>query len=432
MNRQKDALPPPEKPQGGGSPEPGPPTAREQWLGVVWADVRRGAGHFQQRSVPLPVNRLGQLVHGFCLPFHLVRSLWGDRELRRRYLAVGVLQVAAIVGLALLFTGSGKEVLETVGPEEWREQQGEEVERRMAEAEAAVEEAEARMKRARQFQKVAESAAAIAGMAGSDPEKVRAQVEQALKEAQAAEEARRAAREAAKAEGENVERVERKRTVYRAVYWAALFSALQIAQWIVIALSRDFHTVLEREVSLRTGVAPEDEPFTPRVRLNLPWLRRKMKQRWRAFVVFAFGAPVLWAVTLPLPWREEAFATLMSLWAGWWFVVFTASKSALAWSEQAAHEPWFLRGWNGLAARLPLLGRYGSMWTNHTREVFSPAASVERRPWGLVGLAVVRGLAALPLVKCFLRPVIPVAAAHLLAAGEPASPSQDSSAPGGA
>lgn len=380
----------------------------------------------------MPVNRLGQLVHGFCLPFHLVRSLWGDRELRRRYLAVGVLQVAAIVGLALLFTGSGKEVLETVGPEEWREQQGEEVERRMAEAEAAVEEAEARMKRARQFQKVAESAAAIAGMAGSDPEKVRAQVEQALKEAQAAEEARRAAREAAKAEGENVERVERKRTVYRAVYWAALFSALQIAQWIVIALSRDFHTVLEREVSLRTGVAPEDEPFTPRVRLNLPWLRRKMKQRWRAFVVFAFGAPVLWAVTLPLPWREEAFATLMSLWAGWWFVVFTASKSALAWSEQAAHEPWFLRGWNGLAARLPLLGRYGSMWTNHTREVFSPAASVERRPWGLVGLAVVRGLAALPLVKCFLRPVIPVAAAHLLAAGEPASPSQDSSAPGGA
>jgi len=380
----------------------------------------------------LPVNRLGQLVHGFCLPFHLVRSLWADRELRRRYLAVGVLQVAAIVGLALLFTGSGKEVVETVGPEEWREQEEEEVERRMAEAEAAVEEAEARMKRARQFQKVAESAAAIAGMAGSDPEKVRAQVEQALKEAQAAEEARRAAREAAKAEGEKAERLERKRTVYQAVYWAVLFSSLQIAQWIVIALSRDFHTVLEREVSLRTGVAPEDEPFTPRVRLDLPWLRRKMKQRWRAFVVFAFGAPVLWAVTLPLPWREELLATLMSLWAGWWFVVFTASKSALAWSEQAAREPWFLRGWNGLVARLPLLGRYGSMWTNHTREVFSPAASVERRPWGLVGLAVVRGLAALPLVKCFLRPVIPVAAAHLLAAGEPASPSQDSSVPGGA
>ena len=380
----------------------------------------------------MPVNRLGQLVHGFCLPFHLVRTLWADRELRRRYLAVGVLQVAAIVGLAVLFTGSGKEVVETVVPEEWREEQGEEAERRMAEAEAAVEEAEARMKRVRQLQKVAESAAAIAGMAGSDPEKVRAQVEQALKEAQAAEEGRRAAREAAKAEGEKVERLERKRTVYQAVYWAALFSALQIAQWIVIALSRDFHTVLEREVSLRTGVVPEDEPLTPRVRLNLPWLRRKMKQRWRAFVVFAFGAPVLWAVTLPLPWREELLATLMSLWAGWWFVVFTASKSALAWSEQTPREPWFLRGWNGFAARLPLLGRYGSMWTNHTREVFSPAASVERRPWGLVGLAVVRGLAALPLVKCFLRPAIPVAALHLLAAGEPASPAKDSSVPGGA
>jgi hypothetical protein len=372
------------------------------------------------------VNRLGQLVHGFCLPFHLVRSLWADRELRRRYLAVSVLQVAAIVGLAVLFTGSGKVAVETVGPVEWREQQGEEVERRL-------EEAEDRMERARQFQKVAESAAAMAEMAGSDPEKVRAEVEQALKEAQVAEEGRRAAREAAKAEGEKVESLEKKRTVYhQAVYWAALFSSLQIAQWIVIALSRDFHTVLEREVSLRTGVAPEDEPLTPRVRLNLPWLRRKMKQRWRAFVVLAFGAPVLWAVTLPLPWRQELFAALMSLWAGWWFVVFTASKSALAWSEQAPREPWFLRGWKGFVARLPVLGRYGSMWTNHTRELFSPAASVERRPWGLVGLAVVRGLAALPLVKCFLRPFIPVAAAHLLAAGEPASPARDGSVPGGA
>ncbi|WP_375765478.1 hypothetical protein NR798_27625 [Archangium gephyra] len=385
--------------------------------------MRRGAGHFQQRSVPLPVNRLRQLVHGFCLPFHLLRTLWEDRALRRRYLAVGVLQVVAIVGLAVAFTGSGKEFVESVGPEEWTEQHQEEVQREVAEAQeqaqAAVEEAEARMKRARQLQKAAESAAVLAGLAGADQEKVRAAVEQALKEAQAAEESRRAARDAAKAVATKAEGVERKRTVHWAVYWAALLSSLQIAQWIVIALSRDFHTELEREVSLRSGLAPEDEPLTPRIRLDLPWLRRKMKQRWRGLVVWGFGAVVLWAVTLFLPARDALLSVLMFVWVAWWFVVFTAGKSALAWQEQNPREPWFLRGWNRLTSILPPLGIYGSLWTNSTREVFSPAASVERRPWSLVGLAVARALSALPLVKCFLRPLIPVAAAHLLAAGEP-------------
>lgn len=277
-------------------------------------------------TVPLPVNWTGQLVHGLRLPFQLIRTVLEDRELRGRYLTVSVLQALATLGLAVLFTGSGREA---VG------------------------------------------------------------------------------------------------TVHRLVYWAALLSSLQLAQWLVVALSRDFHTALSREVSLRTGVAPEDEPLTPRIRLNLPWLRTKMKRRWRALVVFGLGVPVLWLLTLFLPWSDRLLTVLTSLWGAWWFVVFTAGKSALAWSEQAPREPWFLRGWNGLTSRAAplrwaLLGVYGSLWRKHTREVFSPAASVERRPWALVGLATVRAFAALPLVKCFLRPIIPVAAAHLLAHGEPA------------
>ncbi|HYO69197.1 MAG TPA: hypothetical protein VEU33_24265, partial [Archangium sp.] len=368
------------------------------------------------------MNRLAQLVHGVCLPFHLLRSLWEDRALRRYYLKVSVLQAITILGLAMLFTGSGKEVVKTVGPGEWSEQHREEVERELENAQAGLESAEAGMERLRKLQKVAEGSGKLAGMAGADPEKVRAAVEQALKEAQAAEDRRRAARDAAEAEAERVERLMSKRKVHRAVYWAALLSALQLAQWIVIALSRDFHTVLEREVSLRTGVAPEDEPLTPRVRLNLPWVRTKMKRRWRALVLFGLGVPVLWVATRWLPWRDELITALMSLWGAWWFVVFTAGKSALAWGEQTPREPWFLRGWNGLTSRLPGLRAYGSLWTKQTQEVFSPAASVERRPWGLVGLAVVRALAALPLVKCFLRPLIPVAAAHLLATAAPAAP----------
>ncbi|HYO58384.1 hypothetical protein [Archangium sp.] len=409
MNRQKDALPQPE--WGGGSHEPGPATARERWLWRVWEDVRRGAGHFHQRGVALPVNRTGQFVHGLCLPFHLVRALWADPGGRRRYLAVSFLQAAAIIVLAVLFTGSGKEVMETVGPDEWTEQ-------RVEEAQAEEEEAEARMERLRKLEKVAEVAAVIAGSVGADPDEVRAAVARTLREAEVARESRRAAREAADKEaGRPVER-----TMHRVVYWAALLSSLQVAQWIVIALSRDYHTALSREASLLTGVAPEDEPLTPRVRLNIAWLRGKMKRRWRALVVLAFGVPVLWVLTVPLPWGGELFTVLMFLWGAWWFVVFTAGKSALAWSESAPREPWFLRGWNGLVSRVAplrwaLLGVYGWLWTKSTRDVFAPAASVERRPWGLVGLAVVRALAVLPLVKCFLRPVIPVAAAHLLAAG---------------
>lgn len=410
------------KEQGGGSPKPGPATPHEQWLWEVWDDVRRGAGHFQQRSVPLPVNRFSQLAHGFSLPFHLLRTVWEDRALRWRYLKVSVLQVVAIVGLAVLFTGSGREVVEKIGPEELTEQYQEEVERRAAEAEAAVEQAELRMKRARQLQQAAEGSAMIAGLAGADQEKVRAAVEQALKNAQAAEESRRAARDAAETEGERVERLVSKRKMRWLVYWAALLSSLQFAQWLVIALSRDFHTVLEREVSLRTGLAPEDEPLTPRVRLNVPWLRTKMKRRWRGLVMFVLGVPVLWLLTVWLPWDEKLLAALMSLWGAWWFVVFTAGKSALAWKEEAPREPWFLRAWNGLTSRIPGLRSYGSMWTNQTREVFSPAACVEQRPWGLMGLAVAKALAELPLVKCFLRPFIPVSAAHLLAAEESGRP----------
>jgi hypothetical protein len=369
----------------------------------------------------MPVKRLAQLAHGASLPFHLLRSLWEDRALRRRYLKVSVLQAITIVGLAVLFTGSGKEVVETVARGEWSARHRDEVERELEKARVELEAAEAGVERMRKLQKVAEGSGMLAGMAGADQEKVRAAVERALKDAEEAEDRRRAARAAAEAEGKKVEQLARKRTVHRVVYWAALLSSLQLAQWIVIALSRDFHTALEREVSLRTGLTPEDEPLTPRVRLNLPWVRSKMRRRWRALVVLGLGAPVLWVATVFLPWDDKLFTALMSLWGAWWFVVYTAGKSALAWSDQSPREPWFLRGWNGFTSRVPVLRAYGSLWTKQTRELFSPAASVERRPWGLVGLAVVRALAALPLVKCFLRPFIPVAAAHLLARADPSA-----------
>ncbi|WP_257447222.1 hypothetical protein [Archangium lipolyticum] len=298
--------------------------------------MRRGAGHFQPGKISTPTNRLGQFVHGLCLPFHLVRVLLADGQVRWRYLKVCTTQAAAALALAVSCSGSsGEKALESVRPDAWDRQ---------------------------------------------------------------------------------------------LVYWAAIYSSLQIAQWIVIALSRDYHSELTRELSLRVGQVPEDEPLVPRVWINTRWFGKKLRLRWQALVVFSLGVPLLWVVKKIIPGGNLLFPALLSLWGAWWFVVYTAGKSARAWAEAAPPEPWFLRGWRWLVSRIPLLGwtpfkMYDSLWTTLTRPLFSPAASVERQPWMLAGLAVGRAFSMIPLVRCFLRPVFPVAATHLLEANPPGAAS---------
>jgi hypothetical protein len=130
-------------------------------------------------------------------------------------------------------------------------------------------------------------------------------------------------------------------------------------------------------------------------------------------------------------------AVLIPLWSAYWVVVFTTAKSAHAWKDSNAREPWFLRAWNQLTTRVPgfrwpFLQRYGLFWANRTREVFPPASELEKQPWAFSGLAAARMLSMIPLVSCFLRPLIPVAAAHLLVAkraAESADPSKASEPP---
>jgi hypothetical protein len=55
----------------------------------------------------------------------------------------------------------------------------------------------------------------------------------------------------------------------------------EIIQWGVIALSRDYHDVLSRAASLLTAIEPEDEELTPRIRLDFPWMRKKLSRRIR-------------------------------------------------------------------------------------------------------------------------------------------------------
>ncbi|MFP2961734.1 hypothetical protein ACLEPN_29010 [Myxococcus sp. 1LA] len=230
-------------------------------------------------------------------------------------------------------------------------------------------------------------------------------------------------------------------SVWSLAFWAALFAALQLAQWVVIALSRDYHDAISRKASLLTGVEPEEQDFEPRVRVNFPWLRKKLKRRWRAFLLLMVGVPALFMLTLPFMCASHAvFTALFTLWSAWWFVVFTAAKSARAWEPSTGpnRPPWFLRAWTTLTTRVPglrwgALQRYGASWGRRTEEVFAPIASTERYPWVFAGLSVVRFMGSFPPMKFFVRPLIPVASAHLLAddvaaakkalaAGEEASP----------
>lgn len=196
-------------------------------------------------------------------------------------------------------------------------------------------------------------------------------------------------------------------------FWALFFGSLSAVQWLVVALSRDYHTVISREASLATGVPPEDPEFTPRVRLNVPWLRAKLQRRWRAFLLFVMGIPALVLLCIPLWWVPKSFTVLSSLWGFWWLLVFTAAKSDRAWVAPVTRPPWFVRAWSALPALRVFRGLTSSL-ARRSESVAAPIATVERQPWVFAGLALTRFVGSIPPFRCFTRPFIPVASAHLI------------------
>lgn len=246
-----------------------------------------------------------------------------------------------------------------------------------------------------------------------------------------------------------------------AAFWRKLvtcYGALVAIGWVIVALSRDYHDAIAREASLRLNLPPEDPPLVPRVRLNLPWLKAKLKRRFRGFILFTLGVPPLWAlsffVVLPLmginhlwsvfdtgPVISRLYGLLAALWGAYWLIVFTGAKTALAWAhERTATEPWYLRVWGSLTQRLPetfawLPRGYGRAWWNMSQRVFSPTRCFEQAPYEFTGLAALRLLGSVPGLYPFVRPLVPVAAALLVTRHvpppEPARPNTVPPAPGG-
>jgi hypothetical protein len=204
------------------------------------------------------------------------------------------------------------------------------------------------------------------------------------------------------------------------VYLYLVYGATSLVEWLVIALSRDFHDQIGRRAAELSGVPPEDPPLRPRVRVNLRWMWTKVKRRVRGLKVFAFGFPMFAAGSLiPSPWRL-ASGVVATAWGVYWLSVFVGAKSARAWRDEgSAPDPWFLRAYDALVAKSRLfrwwLPRwYGRAWRRHSAAVFPPCARFEESPYELLGLGALRVVCGLPLVYLFVRPVIPVAAAHLV------------------
>jgi hypothetical protein len=377
------------------------------------------------------VGRVRQFFHGVSLPFHLAGALLADPVARKRYLGVGLLQVVAALVLALSCMGSSKEAREAA---------------KQQRAEERTEDLEDQERIQKRIQAVEAAAQGDAGI--SLPEAIVALALESARVSARAEGDGRSFEEALADGGTAVAgggsppwrapdatgrgpmvQVElappwwtvKGFSLADLAFWLALFAALQVSQWVVIALSREYHDAIARDLSLMTGVRPEDEEVQPRVRVDFAWMRKKLKRRWRAFFLFALGFPAMLLLTLPLVCNGTALSVLSTAWGAYWLVVFTAAKSGRAWeTSEPPPSPWFLRAWTWLTTRVPglrwgFLQRYGAFWARRTEEVLAPAATAERHPWAFAGLALVRFIGAFPPMKFFVRPLIPVASAHLLA-----------------
>lgn len=201
---------------------------------------------------------------------------------------------------------------------------------------------------------------------------------------------------------------------------AAIYASLGIAQTGILALSRDFHDALSRDLSLLVHVAPEDPPIRPKIRLDLPWVRRKASRRAHFFLGFIPGTVLITIVGRLIPPHRTLTTVLTTIWAAYWWMVMTAGQSARAWTPpETTPRPWYLRAWFYLTDRVFLFRWgvprwWGKIWERFARRFYGPSERVEEQPYEFAGLSLSRALLLVPVLKLLLRPIFSVAAAHLL------------------
>lgn len=200
----------------------------------------------------------------------------------------------------------------------------------------------------------------------------------------------------------------------------SLYATLCAVEWTVLALWRDHNEVLEVEIARVTGVPATAPPEQPRVRIDLRWLKKRLERRVGGWLVFAFPAPFLLAVVWLPTLGEPLQKLLIILWGTYLGVVMCAGKTHLAFetAPPTEYRPMYLRAWERLVARVPLMGTwlpraYGRLWTRVVRPLFHAEYAVEHSRGEYAGLFLLRLVASVPIVSVFTRPLIPVAATSL-------------------
>ena len=204
---------------------------------------------------------------------------------------------------------------------------------------------------------------------------------------------------------------------------AVLNGSLVSAQWVTLALSREFQNPVARALCLVAGIAPEDEDEKPRLRLDTKWLFKKLKQRVRGLLVLLPGFMAfvpIYLVTVTLGVDEFVMPALMFGWSFYWWCAFTAGRSARAWrDEEAGTFPgpvrwWLARTQSTFGFRWFLPRWVGRFAVYATHRDAAPAVAMERDLPTFVGLGLARMLLSFPLVRLFFRSAIDTAAADAL------------------
>jgi hypothetical protein len=201
-------------------------------------------------------------------------------------------------------------------------------------------------------------------------------------------------------------------TRHRFVLLSELYAALAAVEWCLLALTRQHQDQLARRVALDTEVPPDDPEATPRVWVDVGWLKRKLRRRLRGLLIFAVGMVVL----APL---QQFSAAPAAFWGIYWSAVFTLGRSRRAWSHGLQGDPWFLRvdvllGRAGFLARWFLPRLYFRLLRRVTRDVAPACLALERAPAEGLGLGLARMVCSVPVVYLITRPLFAVAAAHAL------------------
>ncbi len=198
----------------------------------------------------------------------------------------------------------------------------------------------------------------------------------------------------------------------------ALFAAVE---WLVIALSREHHEQITRAITERFALPPEDPQQTPRIRLDLRWLWRRVRRWGRGIKAIIGVLPVVLAFSLvlaPLGIRERASGVVLVLWSFYWGAVIACSKTAYAWrteGDASAPQPRYVESFR----RWPIVSLWARFLGRMTKSSAPAVREVDAQLWEFLGLSLARTLLGVPVLYSFIRPSLPVAALLVLATPAP-------------